>query len=87
MHSVHQVHASGAERIDYTKAKIIRAQSEQFTIMGFVTQTDYVDEAMRKLEQQCPKGNIVGLTTQLSTSLGFFSWHNKVLIQGFCQKT
>ena len=29
-------------------------------------------------------GRIEGITTQISTSLGFFSWTNKVLMKGFC---
>ncbi|HEY8270176.1 MAG TPA: hypothetical protein VIG33_04760, partial [Pseudobdellovibrionaceae bacterium] len=48
--------------------------------------TNYVDQARRKLISQCPHGEISGISTQYSTSLGFFSWTHKVLMQGLCTK-
>lgn len=91
-HSIHQVHTSDFEIPQSaiksnTKlielGKIVKAQSEQFVILGLTQDTDYVNKAYASLLKQCP-GAVVGLTTQLSTSLSFFSWTNKVLIQGVC---
>lgn len=48
--------------------KRITAQSEQFTIMGMVKQTDYVNEVFAQLEQKCPDGEITGIQTRYSTS-------------------
>lgn len=86
-HSVHQVSVSGYEPYS-TKSggKEIKAESEQFVILSFITQNDYVDLAYNQLTSQCKDGDIVGITTQYSTSLGFFSWHNKIKIRGLCIK-
>ena len=86
-HSVHQVHMgdfSTAEK--FTAGKWIEAQSEQHVIFGFVYDTNYVNEARAKLIAKCPNGDIQGVTTRYSTSLGFFNWHNKVNMQGLCLK-
>jgi len=87
-HSVHLVHVSDFSPFaPHTKGKIIKVKTEQFIILGFVTQTDYVDEAYRQLQNKCKNGRINGITTQFSTSLGFFSWTNKILMQGLCIKS
>lgn len=84
-HSIHNVHVS-----DFTPAKpiesgdMVKAKSEQFVIMGFATETLYVDQAYQKLLAACPNRPISNISTQFSTSLGFFSWTNKVLMQGLC---
>lgn len=87
-HSIHQVHTS-----DFTpgtpieSGEMIKASTEQFVILGFTQQTNYVDEAYQKLMAACPGGAVTGITTQLSTSLGFFSWTNKTLMQGLCVRS
>ncbi len=85
MHSIHQVHVSDFDPYAGTeKGKIVKAKAEQFVIMGFVSDSKYVDQAYMDLHQKCKKGRIQGITTQYSTSLGFFSWTNKILMQGLC---
>jgi len=66
---------------------MVKATAEQFVVMGFVYDTNYVDTARKKLIAQCPDGNISGISTQYSTSLGFFSWTSKILMQGLCTKS
>jgi hypothetical protein len=84
-HSIHEVHTSDfLPSSDMSHGQMIKATSEQFVILGFTGNTDYVNEAYDKLKSACPTGSITGITTQLSTSLGFFSWTNKVLMQGLC---
>lgn len=86
-HSVHEVHTS-----DFTGAgpihsgRVVSAQTSQFVILGFKSETDYVNEAYMKLMSTCPDGTITGITTQYSTSLGLLSWTNKILMQGLCLK-
>lgn len=80
-HSIHQVHTS--DFVKSSNGKVIQAKAEQFVILGFTKQTDYVDQAYASLLKQCP-GSISGITTQISTSLSFLSWTNKALIQGIC---
>ena len=85
MHSIHQVHVSDFEPFDkFESGNIVSAKTEQFVILGFVQQTDYVDKAYKALQEKCPQGQLQGITTQYSTSLSFFSWTNKILMQGLC---
>lgn len=89
-YSVHQVHVSDFKGISgYKKmeqGQIVQGRAEQFVILGFVQDTNYVNVAKNKLIAQCPQGEITGITTQYSTSLGFYSWTNKILMQGLCVK-
>ncbi|XGC82402.1 hypothetical protein ACES2L_07925 [Bdellovibrio bacteriovorus] len=86
-HSVHEVHTS-----DFTPSApiesgtMVKAYSEQFVVFYFTGNTDYVDQAYYKLMDACPGGAVSGITTQYTTSLGFFSWTNKILMQGLCLK-
>lgn len=86
-HSVHQVHTSDfnpyARMEDGT---LVKGYGEKFVILGFTGDTDQVNTAYRNLLAACPGGAITGITTQLSTALGFFSWTEKALMQGLCVK-
>jgi len=86
-HSVHEVHVSDfMPKKSIEAGEMVKGQAEQFVVMGFVDNTLYVDQARARLMQACPQGDITGITTQFSTSLGFFSWTNKILMQGLCIK-
>ena len=81
-HSVHQSHTSDFKNMK-PGAKQVEAKTEQFSVMGFSTETEYVDKAFNDLQKQC-NGRITGITTKYSTSLGFFSWTNKIKMSGYC---
>lgn len=84
-HSIHEVHTSDfLPGAPIESGRMVRAASEQFVVLGFVDNTNYVDQAYGELMSACPKGKVTGITTQYSTSLGFFSWTNKILMQGLC---
>lgn len=85
-HALHQYHVSDVKPLDIKGRdyKRIFSQKEQFVILGFVRQTDYVNEAYEDLKQQCPQGWVTGINTRYSTSHGFFSWTNKIRMTGFC---
>lgn len=87
-YSIHNVHVSDFTPVNAGspngEGRVVKAQAEQFVVLGFVGQTDYVTEAYRKIQSSCKGGEIRGLTTQHSTAHGFCSWTNKVLIQGTC---
>lgn len=86
-HSVHEVHASDfSPYAEIERGEMVKAYADQFVVLGFVRDTNYVDIAQQKLMQACPHGSLTGITTQYSTSLGFFSWTNKILMQGLCVK-
>ena len=84
-HSMHEVHTS--DFIPYASLKdgtIVSSRAEQFVVLGFTQNTNYVDEAYRKLLSACPNGALSGITTQIATKLSFFSWTNSALMQGLC---
>lgn len=87
-HSIHLVNVSDFSPTyrEYNKGELVKAKAEQFTIMGFVDNTDYVNEAYGKLLASCPRGTVQGITTQYLTSHGFFSWTNIIEMQGLCIK-
>ena len=83
-YSVHQIHTSDFDGAVLTKeVNRVVANTEQFVILGFVTETNYVDQAYQQLLKKCP-GRITGITTKYSTDLGFLSWTNRIRIEGLC---
>lgn len=87
-HSIHMVHVSDFSPTykQLSEGRVVKAEAEQFVIMGFVNDTNYVNEALAKLESSCREGQIQGITTEYSTSHGFFSWTNRIYIQGLCTR-
>lgn len=87
-HSVHMVHVSdfSPSYKNFSEGQIVKAEAEQFTVMGFVNDTNYVNVAYAKLQSACPGGQVQGITTEYSTSHGFFSWTNRIHMQGLCVK-
>jgi hypothetical protein len=84
-HSVHEVHTSDfSPMTPIESGDMVKASTDQFVVLGFTGNTDYVNQAYVDLQNACPQGQITAITTQYSTSLGFFSWHNKILMQGLC---
>ena len=86
-HSIHEVHTSDfMPYAELERGEVVKGYGEQFVVMGFVKETNYVNVAQQQMMAACPNGNITGITTQFSSSLGFFSWTNKILMQGLCVK-
>lgn len=82
-HSVHQVHAG--DFYPYSQdQKRINAHAQQYVVMGFTDNTNYVNDALRELMAACKGGKILGTTTEFMTDLGFFSWTNHIYMQGSC---
>ena len=84
-HSIRNVHASSFDNTPgRSEPRLIESRSKQQVFLGFAYDSFYVEEAKALLESQCPGGTIEGLTSQFSTSLGFLSWENKILMRGMC---
>ena len=83
-YSVHQYHVSDSEGSLDSQPKAVQAQGEQSVFMGFAGDVDYVEEAYAGLLKSCPNGAIDNIHTRFSTSLGFFSWTNRIVIRGEC---
>jgi len=65
------------------KARPIEVEANQFVVLGFVYDTDFVDEARSKLLAQC-QGRIVGVTAKHSTDLGVAAYRNKLKLTATC---
>lgn len=86
-HSVHLVHVGDFKPYQkITSGKRIDAKAEQFVVLGFTQETDYVNLARAELMKKCEGGTIQGPMTRISTSHGFFSWTNKAYMQALCVK-
>lgn len=84
-HAMHLSHVDDVQPIIRDKdARRIKAEAEQFVVMGFVKETNYVNQAMAELERKCDGGTITGINTRYSTSHGFFSWTNKIRMSAWC---
>ncbi len=83
----HALHLTNVSDIDIKVSKKnsvqIDSEGEQFVVLGFVQQTEFVNQAYHDLEKKCP-GEISGIQTRYSTSHGFFSWTNKVKMTAWC---
>jgi hypothetical protein len=87
-HSVHQYQVGDQvlpSAGETKEAKRVRASASQFTILGFVTNTDYINHAWNKLQSLCPEGTLSGINTRYSTSHGFFYWTNEVKMTAYCR--
>lgn len=84
-HSIHMVHTDGLDLNSSisAEARYVEASATQNVVLFFAFDTDYVNQAKKKLESQC-LGDISAISTQYSTSHGFFHWTNKILMKGLC---
>lgn len=83
----HSVHLYQADHLEGQKGQLIESLSEQKVILGFTKDTLYADQAFDQLKAKCPNGRVEGINTRYSTSLGFFSWTNKIRMRGYCVKS
>lgn len=84
-HSFHQEGSDFSLNSSSKPGTSIRGYGSQTVILGFVTNTDYVDEAVKDLETKC-SGVISPVSTQYYTDLGFLHWTNHVVLDGVCLK-
>ncbi len=84
-YALHEVHEGDLTRIPTGRDfKRIKSEGEQKVFLGFVQQTDFVNQAYRDLQKQCEGHEVEGIQTRYSTAHGFLSWTNKVVMQGYC---
>lgn len=83
-HSVHMVSTLEDMQGGVGPGKAISARGRQFVVAGFASDTDYVEQAYKKLLSECPEGEIKDISTEFLTSMGFSSWTNKIFIQAKC---
>jgi hypothetical protein len=83
-YSVHQVALGNFDDLPpNARLRPIQAESDQEAFIA-ATNTDFADEAMRKLAAACPRGDVVGIQARHSTALGFFVHTNKLKLTAYC---
>lgn len=84
-YSIHQQYIGSMDpNASYGKGKWVEATSSDFVILSFAMQSNYVEDAYRKLESQC-KGRIAQVTTEHLTAYKFLSYDQKIVLKGLCQ--
>ncbi len=63
---------------------VIEIEKSQKNILGFVYNTDYVDQAYTALLAQCANGTTM-INVEYLTNHGFLSWTDKIRIKAICQ--
>lgn len=89
-YSVHEVQVSDFTPyapLEKKGGEVIKSVGEQFVILWFAFDTNYVNDAYQKLQQQCSHGEVTNISSQLYTELGFMSWKNKLQLQGVCRNS
>ena len=86
-HALHVNHTSDFQTsLPRSDLRVIDARAEQHVVLGFGGQTDYADDAYRRLMNQCVGGEVTGIQPRYSTSHSFFSWTNVVEMKGYCSR-
>ncbi|MBL7543514.1 MAG: hypothetical protein JNL11_06835 [Bdellovibrionaceae bacterium] len=86
-YSVHQVPLSDFKPyVGEGVGTPIDAHAKQFVVMGFASETNYVDQAYKQLQGKCPHGVVTGIASKYYSEHGFFSWTNHMVMQGICVK-
>lgn len=82
-YSIHQYSALDFSGLKGKKATKISATGEKKYIL-VKTDNDFVNLAYNDLIEKCKKGSISGITTKYYTALGFFSFDEKLELEGYC---
>jgi hypothetical protein len=79
-----QVDVDSISPEELSRGTIIEIERSQKNILGFVSNTDYVDQAYTALLSQCPNGTTM-INIEYLTNHGFLSWTDKIRIKAVCQ--
>lgn len=74
----------GSNYNELDSGKLIEIEESQKNILGFVYDTNYVDQAYTNLLRQCPKGTAI-INVEYLTNHGFLSWTDKIRIKAICR--
>ncbi len=83
--SIHmsQVDVGSNHQKQLVGSEIIEIEKSQKNILGFVYDTNYVDQAYTTLLQQCPNGTAM-INIEYLTNHGFLSWTDKIRLKAIC---
>lgn len=85
-YSVHQVHMGDFSPYP-SGGKKITVMVEQPRILNLATDTNYVEDAYRKLQAKCEGGDIVGVSTEFMTHHHFLHARDRIYLKARCIKS
>ncbi len=74
-------------QVPHERNNLISASSHDWHFLGFVTQNDFVDEAVNKLKNQCLKGKLTGILTKHQTTAYVLMFKREVIASGYCNRS
>ncbi len=74
-------------QVPHERNNLISASSHDWHFLGFVTQNDFVDEAVDKLKNQCLKGKLTGILTKHQTTAYVLMFKREVIASGYCNRS
>ena len=78
------LHSISVTRVPMNRNTPIEAESSTWGILGLYANNDFVNQAVEKLDSQCPKGRISGIMTKYSSKF-FFLWTTRTVnATGYC---
>jgi len=63
---------------------LVSATASDIVFLGFTTQNDFVDEAIKSLKAQCRGGKINGILTKHQTTAYVLVFKREVIASGYC---
>lgn len=72
--------------IPSNRSKAVHAKIEKFMILGLNFENDYVLRLTSRLKEQCPQGDVRGVTTHDQATLYVlaFFWKREIEARGYC---
>ncbi len=67
-------------------AEDVVIRTSQHVVLGIVGDTDFVDEAHRKLLASCRDGHLLNIQTRLTSALSFLNYENHFTLWAVCQR-
>ncbi|WP_019026400.1 hypothetical protein [Colwellia piezophila] len=85
--SIHmsQVDVGTNSQQELASGKVINIEKSQKILLGFVYDSNYVDQAYKQLLLQCPNGTSM-INVEYLTNHGFLSWTDKIRIKALCKQ-
>jgi hypothetical protein len=65
-------------------AREIKRDVTRNVLLGFITNTDFVDNGWKSFQKLCPNGTIMNPLARYSTDLGFLAYKEQIHFSGTC---
>lgn len=68
------------------RSNLISASADDWNFLGFTFDSDFVNEAVNQLREQCQGGKLQGVLTKYQTTAYFLVFKREVIASGYCNK-